>query len=340
MNSTDRTDDETTPLLFARMLDGAGGARPLAWDEARDAEPGPGETLWIHLCRTHPDVEGWLERRLRIPEPVAEMLTDDGNRPRATRDGDTLIAVLRGINFNPGAEPEDMISMQLWTDGRIFVTLRREPLQTPREVVAMCDEGQGPTDAGALVTELVEHLVARMNRSIVDMNEVIDRLEEADLEEEGDEVLSRTSAIRRNCLALKRHMGPQHNALEAIARADLPWFEAHDRREIAETIERLRRYLDDIDVSKESALVLQDELRARALASSERTNSLLTLVASVFLPLGFLTGLLGINVAGMPGTDDNHAFWNVVWICAALLVMQFAAYMAWRWWTQRRARNR
>ncbi|WP_265587550.1 CorA family divalent cation transporter [Sphingomicrobium arenosum] len=336
MTDTDAAPDATSPLLFARLLDGQGGARPLDWGEARHAEPAPGELLWIHLCRTHEDVEPWLETRLAVPEPIAEMLIDDGNRPRATREGDTLIAVLRGINFNPDAEPEDMISMQLWTDGRIFVTLRRDPLQTPREVVGLLDRGIGPVDAGALVTELVEHLVARMNRAIVDMNEVIDRFEEADLDNEGDMILSKTSAIRRNCLALKRHMGPQHNALEAIARADLPWFDVEDRREIGETIERLRRYLDDIDVSKESALVLQDELRARALASSERTNSLLTLVASVFLPLGFLTGLLGINVAGMPGTNDSHAFWNVVWICGLLLVLQWGAYMGWRWWTGHR----
>jgi zinc transporter len=131
-------------------------------------------------------------------------------------------------------------------------------------------------------------------------------------------------------------MGPQHSALEAISRATLPWFEEHDQREIGETIERLRRYLDDIDVSKESAVVLQDELRARALASSERTNSLLTLVASIFLPLGFLTGLLGINVAGMPGTNDNEAFWVVVWICGVLLIVQIIAFILWRWWTARR----
>ena len=336
MEGKDDQQRQDGPLLFARLLDGEGGGKSLSWKEARDASPGEGETLWLHLCRTHEEARPWLQRRLAIPEPTAEMLTDDGNRPRAARDGEVLVAVLRGINFNPGAEPEDMISMQLWTDGRIFVTLRREPLQTPREVVAMLDRGAGPRDAGALVTELVEHLVTRMNRSIVDMNAVIDQLEEADLEDEADRILSKTSAIRRNCLALQRHMGPQHSALETISRADLPWFEEHDRREIGETIERLRRYLDDIDVSKESALVLQDELRARALASSERTNSLLTLVASIFLPLGFLTGLLGINVAGIPGTEDRDAFWTVVWICAGLLLVQLAAYLLWRWWTGRR----
>ena len=337
MEPTDHRDEEDGPLLFGRVLDGKGGGRPIGWNEARAWNPAaPGELLWLHLCRTHEEAEPWLESALGLPEPVAEMLTDDGNRPRAYRDGETLVAVLRGINFNPGAEPEDMISMQLWSDGTRLLTLRREPLQTPRDVLAEVDSGSGPTDAGALVTELVEQIIARMNKSIVDMNMVIDRLEDADIDDEGDEILERTSAIRRNCLALKRHMGPQHGALEAIAKARLPWFEEHDRREIAETIERLRRYLDDIDVSMESAVVLQDELRARALASSEKTNFLLTLVASIFLPLGFLTGLLGINVGGMPGTDDADAFWLVVYACGGLLVVQLILFFLWRWWSRRR----
>ena len=100
---------------------------------------------------------------------------------------------------------------------------------------------------------------------------------------------------------------------------------------MAETIERLRRSPDDIDISKESAVVLQDELRARALARSDRTNYLLTIIAAIFLPLGFLTGLLGINVGGMPGVDDGHAFWIVVGLCAAILIGQLVFFWKWKW---------
>jgi len=126
-------------------------------------------------------------------------------------------------------------------------------------------------------------------------------------------------------------MSPQHEALEQISREAPPWFEAHDRREIAESIARLRRYLDDIDISKESALVLQDELRARSLASNEHATYMLTVVAGIFLPLGFLTGLLGINVGGMPGMDDPAAFWIVVLICLGVLVALLAFFKRWKW---------
>ncbi|MDZ4307673.1 zinc transporter ZntB [Allopontixanthobacter sp.] len=324
--------DGPTPLLFGRVLDGKGGGRPIDWTEALDWKPGaPGEVLWVHLDRTRPGVSELLQSELAIPRTTAELLVSHDTRPRAFREGDTLVATLRGINSNPGAQPEDMVSMQLWSDGKRVISLRRNPLQTPRDTLALIDGGTGPGDAGALVTSLIEHMIMRMNRSIVDMNDHIDALEEADGGDTAERVLEEIAIIRRNCLGLQRHMGPQHEALESIARDAPEWFEEHDRREITETIERLRRYLDDINISKESAMVMQDELRARALARSNRTNYLLTIVAAVFLPLSFVTGLLGINVGGMPGVASDHAFWIVVGLCLGVFAVQLFLFWKWKW---------
>lgn len=327
-----RESDGNDALLFGRILDGKGGARRVDWTDILGWNPETeGEVMWLHLVRNAPGVYEWLQSAFGIPEPTAELLTSDATRPRAFREGNTLVATLRGINFNPGAEPEDMVSMQLWSDGNRLITLRRDPLQTPRDTLAEIDRGTGPLDSGAIITSLTENMVARMNASIVDMNDHIDLLEDADQDADPEATLAKIASIRRNCLALQRHMGPQHVAFEAISRDAPDWFEDHDRREIAETIERLRRYLDDIDISKESAVVLMDELRTRALASADRTNYILTIVAAIFLPLTFLTGLLGINVGGMPGVDSGNAFWIVVGLCLGIFIAQVVFFWKWKW---------
>ena len=333
----DPTDDapHDGPLLIGRVLDGRGGGRPISWEHAQGWQPDAGyPVLWLHLDRTQPGVAEWLQSELGLPEPTAELLTSDSTRPRAFRDGETLVATLRGINFNPGADPEDMVSMQVWSDGRRVVTLRRHPQQTPSDILADIDAGRGPADAGALITEFAERMVHRMNAAIVDVNDEIDQLERAD-SATGDEEerLVRIAAIRRASLSLQRHMGPQHVALEAISRDAPAWFETHDRREIGETIALLRRFLDDIDVSKESAVVLMDELRGRALARSEKTNRRLTLVATVFLPLSFLVGLFGINVGGMPWAHiagDRYGFWYVAVLCAGFGLATLWLVRRWR----------
>ncbi|WP_228242242.1 CorA family divalent cation transporter [Porphyrobacter sp. GA68] len=332
IENQDRPGDE--PLLFGRVLDGQGGARVIGWAEAQDWSPATAqEVMWLHLDRTAPGVQRWLQQGFRIPEPTAEMLTSDDTRPRAFREGDALVATLRSINFNPGAQPEDMVSMQLWSDGRRVLTLRRHRLQAPRQVLARIDgPAAAPTDAGSLVTQLLEEMVGHMNSTVIDMNEQIDRMFASDgTGGKADDVLEGITAIRRDCLALKRHMGPQHIALEAIAREAPAWFEEHDRREIHESSALLRRFLDDIDVSKESAVVLMDEIRARSMARGERTNRALTVVATVFLPLTFLTGLLGMNVAGIPAADHPFAFWGVMAACIATLLVQLLLFRRWGW---------
>lgn len=337
-SAPDPNDDSHSdgPLLIGRVLDGKGGARRITWRLAQGWQPAAEhEVLWLHIDRTQPGVAEWLESELGMPQPTAELLTSDANRPRAFRDGQTLVATLRGINFNPGAAPEDMVSLQLWSDGQRVVTLRRHPQQTPTDVMEEIDAGRGPRDAGALVTSFAEHLVHRMNRVIVDVNDEIDRLEALNLEAgDKEDLLSEVTAIRRSSLALQRHMGPQHVALEAISRDAPDWFEPHDRREIGETIALLRRYLDDIDISKESAVMLMDELRSRALARSEKTNRRLTLVATVFLPLSFFVGLFGINVGGMPFADiPGHpsGFWIIAGLCVVIGALTVWLFRRWHW---------
>ena len=101
---------------------------------------------------------------------------------------------------------------------RRVITLRRRRLQTPRDVLETIDAGQGPMTSGELVTELIEQLVSKMNRAIVDMNDRIDELEEIDLDGNVETALDEITSIRRNCLALKRYMSPQHEALISIGR--------------------------------------------------------------------------------------------------------------------------
>lgn len=323
-------------LIFARAIAADGSLRAIDWDQERDWTPAtPGETLWLHLDRTVPAVVDWLGAEtaggLGLSEATVEALTSNENRPRAFREGDTLVTILRGINFNPDAQPEDMVAMQLWSDGERVVTLRRQRLQTPFDVLATMERGRGPRTAGDLFTELVEQTVAKMNRSIVDMNDQIDVLEAVDDDYPVEEILDTIADIRRNCLALKRYMSPQHEALLQIGRDPPDWLSDTNRRDIRETIDRLSRYIEDLDVSKESALVIQDDINNRATAQSNKTIYMLSIIAAIFLPLSFFTGLLGINVGGIPGMHSDDGFWITVALLVGVLAVQIVIFRKLRW---------
>lgn len=323
-------------LIFARVVAADGTLQTIDWAAAQAWTcRQSGDFLWLHLDRTDPGVIAWLGDAtaggLRLSEATVDALTSTENRPRAFREGDALVTILRGINFNPDAQPEDMVAMQMWCDGTRVVTLRRQRLQTPFDVLATMEQRRGPRTAGDLFTELVEQTVAKMNRSIVDMNDRIDELEAADEDYPVEDILATIADIRRNCLALKRYMSPQHEALLQIGRDPPDWLSETNRRDIRETIDRLSRYIEDLDVSKESALVIQDDINNRATAQSNKTIYMLSIIAAIFLPLSFFTGLLGINVGGIPGMHSDDGFWITVALLVAVLAVQIVVFRKLRW---------
>ena len=57
----------------------------------------------------------------------------------------------------------------------------------------------------------------------------------------------------------------------------------------------------------------------------------LSLVSAIFLPLGFLTGLLGVNIGGIPGADNAWAFATFCGILISLVALQMALFYRFKW---------
>lgn len=321
------------PVIFAREIAADGSMRPLGWDHVQEWRPrSPGDLLWVHLDRNAQGVGDWLRSHLGLSAATADAITSNQNRPRAFREGNALATILRGINSDGRDDVENMVAMQIWADHNHVVTLRRHRLQAPKDVLAEIETNAGGgVTVGDLVTRLVEQTVARIGDVVLDMNDRIDELEPQCERARVEDVLTAISQIRRKCLALKRHMSPQHEALIHIARDAPEWLSPDNRAAIRETIDQLHHYLEDIDVSMESAIVLQDDLNNRAAAQTNKTSYLLSIVAAVFLPLGFLTGVLGMNVGGLPGTTSQNGFWITCAGMAALVVIQLVVFRKLKW---------
>lgn len=329
---TDQGHAADTPLIFGGLLDGQGGFTPIDWDYAgewrENASQGP---LWLHLDRTHEAAADWLGQSLNVPDALVTLLTSDETRPRAFSSGDKLLAIMRGINFNPGAEPEDMIAMQFWAQPGLIITLRHERMQSPRDVLARLEAGEGPRTPDELLSQMIELMVEKIGLAIFDMNDRIDALEAIEDTSDTDARLKEIADIRRDCLALRRYMSPEHDALLEIGRTAPAWISDTVRLEIRETADRLKRFLEDLEVSFESAIVLQDDINSRLAAQANHTMYMLSIVAAIFLPLSFVTGLLGINVGGMPGVNSTWAFSITVGLLVILLAIQLYVFRKLKW---------
>ncbi|MDA0654325.1 MAG: zinc transporter ZntB [Proteobacteria bacterium] len=314
----------TDAPLRAYLLDGRGGAARVGWAEVSKWQAGDAP-LWLHLDRRDPASVDWLRRRSGLDSIVVEALLAEETRPRATAHGDGMLVILRGVNLNPGADPEDMISVRVWVEGARVISVRARRLLAAEDVGDRLEAGSGATDAADLVVDLATGLIDRMSPVLEHLDEAADEIEEKLVTGGGERELRQSLVrLRRQAISLRRYLAPQREAMGRLQSGEFPLLTTIHRTRLREINDRVVRFLEDLDAMRERASVIQDELANRSAEQMNRTMYVLTLVAAIMLPLGFLTGLLGINVGGIPGTDNPYSF---AIVCALLFAI--AAAEAW-----------
>ena len=292
-----------------------------------------GDTLgWVHLRAQHPDTPSWIVDNLSYLDPtIIDALVAEETRPRVTRIGDGLIVILRGINTNEGEDPEDMVSVRLWIDPERIISLSRRKVRAIEDIAHDLACGQGPHDCAEFLVALVERLTHRIERFWARIDDRADDLEEAVLDEAGPEIRATLGELRRQAIILRRYLQPQRDAMRML-QADHPeWLESDDLRQLAEELDALERVVEDADAMRDRMALVRDELGSQLSDRLNRNMYLLSILSALFLPLGFLTGLMGINVGGLPGADDPNAFWVFCGLLAVVVALQLWILRKLRW---------
>jgi zinc transporter len=317
-------------LMYAMLLDRKGGARELGWDEVGHWDLSQG-LLWLHFDYTHEASRSWLTDHSGLPPLAVESLLTEETRPRAALLGAGLLLALRGVNLNPQANPEDMVSIRLYVTQDLIVSSRKRQLLSVSDMVAEMRSGVGPTDSGDFLVRLADGLVLRMSDTVDEFEDRVADLEEQVLYSGNGELRQPLAQLRRQTIGLRRYLAPQREALARMVSEPLGWMDDQARMRMREVADRLVRHIEDLDAVRERAAVTQEELMSRM---SDQLNSrlyVLSLVAAIFLPLGFLTGLLGINVGGVPGAENPSAFTEFSLFLIVLVAVQIWIFRRKRW---------
>ena len=318
-------------MIFGCALDGAGGARLVGWREAEGWRSGDGP-VWLHLDRTEERVRHWLREESGLTPITVDALLSDDTRPRTFRGKRGTIAILRGVNTNPGADPEDLVGIRMWCDGQRLITLRHHRLQTPRDIlVQLIEDGDGPRTVAETFERLITRLTLRMGTVLDEFEDMLDGIEEEIATLDSANALQHLGSLRRDTVALRRYMAPQREAVATLYEEPPEWMDEQSRLRLRETADRPTLYVEALDAARERSAVLRDDINNRMTERMNRNMYVLSIIAAIFLPLGFITGLLGINVGGMPGVESSTAFWVTCGIIVLLFVIEMAIFRALKW---------
>lgn len=310
----------TAPSVV-HAFDIASDGRPAAVSDIDSPLSAGAVYRWVHLDLAEPGVADWIAAR--ADRLVADALTREDTRPRAAAHEGGVILILRGVNLNPEAHPEDMVSLRLWVSEGLVISTRIRRLMAVASLGEALSAGQaGPASPGLLIATLAAGLTQRMAPVMAGLSDAAADLEARSVDHTGG-LRGELAGVRRTTIALRRYVAPQREALARLYQEPHALFEAEVRSRLRETSDQITRLVEELDAVRDRCAILNDQLVDARAEEMNQAMLLLSVVAAIFLPLGFLTGLLGINVGGLPG-----ASWPFAFVAVCLLSIGLAGGLA------------
>lgn len=318
-------------VLFSYEISGDGNGIALE-DKDVSAKIKSKTLTWVHLNGNSENARKWLKKEVDyLDNIIIDALLAEETRPRMLEFGNGALMILRGVNLNENASPEDMISIRVWVDPARIITIQRRNLKAIRDIKEKFEAGTGPKNAGDFITALTDRLFSRMEPVLCEMDEKLDTYEEKIINRPDITERKKITTLSKQSILLRRYIAPQKDVMLHLRSAELGWLDQTHKRKLQESLDRITRYIEDLDAIRERAQIVKDELANLLADKMNRNMYVISILSAIFLPLGFLTGLLGINVGGMPGAEYDMAFWLVCLICIALIasIVSIFRYLKW-----------
>lgn len=316
------------PFVCAYVLNGDGSGTRIT----KEALAGDRRPTWVHLSARVASARQWLAKEAALPDPMlAKALLAEDTRPRILPHENGLLLILRGVNLNENAEPDDMVSIRIWIERNRFISVQLRDLKGVAEMQDILQSGSGPVDVNDLLTFFIEGSIKRLSPVLADLADGVDELEEQILQMQLTGVREQIISIRRRTSIFNRFLSPQKDIVGRLSDGSALQLNDQLKRRLHEAHNDMTRFVEDLQAIRERAQSVQSEVTNILTARLNRNTYAFSIIAAIFLPLSFLTGLLGINIPGIPGEEDPEAFLVFCGILAGVVLAQVAIFKKLRW---------
>ncbi len=287
---------------------------------------------WVHLDGTSKMTGVWLKKEVQyLDHLITDALLADETRPRITEFGNGFLIILRGVNLNHNDEPEDMVSIRMWIDSERIITVQKRAMKSVFDLRDQIESGKIIKNSAEFLYNLIYQILFVTSPFLYALNEKVDDLEEKIMTTHDAKFREELMQIRSQSAVFRRYLAPQKEVISKLKIIVTPWINDWSRRHFQENFDHISQMIEEIDEAASRSKILHDEL-ANALSEKINRNMYkLSMITLIFMPLTFLTGLFGMNVGGIPGSDSPIAFYFccVVMMLVALLQVFFFRRKDW-----------
>ncbi len=291
----------------------------------RAPHAGASEFIWLHLSLSNAASERWMRESLELSEAFFESLRENTGSTRLELEGEALIASIHDVLFNTSFDFANISTVKIWMGPRLVVSARLRPLRSVDRLRAAVKAGQPLRSSAELLAQLLREQAAVLVDIVRESTARVDGVEDKLLANRVSVSRTELSAQRRSLVRLQRLLAPEPAALFRLLNRPPAWLDEEDLRDLRQAAEEFSAAVADCGALTERLKLLQEELTATVEEQTNRTLFLLTLVTVLALPINVVTGLLGMNVGGIPLTQHSHGF---AWVVSGLtLITAVLAYV-------------
>lgn len=273
--------------------------------------------LWVHLASNTQEAQAWLRDEARLDTFTIDALTAAETRPRAEKIGHGAFVNLRGRSDEPLESSDVLASIRIWaTKGRV-VTVSRKRLVVLAQVEEQMAAG-ALRDPGDLIAAVATAITEDLDPVVADLGDGLDDCEQRLSAHRVFELRRSVTRMRSEAINYRRFLSPQRAALERLATLPGDWLAEDDRAHLSSAADRAARMAEEVEAIRERAALMHEALTDLRAEQLDQRSLVIAMVAMIFLPLTFLTGLYGMNVKGLPYAEEPWAFDAIAGACAVI----------------------
>ena len=299
------------------------------------SDPTEQGTRWVNIDGLH-DEEKVAEicHYLELHKLTMEDILSVGQRPKLEEHENYLHIVLRMCMIHPGdgSIVEEQLSFVL--QGSLLVTFQEKTGDVFENVRTRIREGKGlirKRGAGYLLYALMDAVV---DHYFVVLEVLGERLEEMELElldNPGKDSLGRLHILRREIISLRRSVYPLREVISQFSKIEEPTIEKNTQVFIRDLYDHTIQVIETIEVFRDMATGLLDLYMNSVSNKMNEIMKVLTIIATIFIPLTFVAGVYGMNFNYMPELTWRYGYFGVMgfMLLSALLMLFYFKRKRW-----------
>ncbi|MDX5595020.1 CorA family divalent cation transporter [Pseudovibrio sp. SPO723] len=308
--------------VFAFEISADGVLHETAVEDVIDAHLGASKGVhWLHVKQEGNSAEALLNQ-LPLDADLIESLKSADALPRCTIFAQGVLLNLFVFKELDQSFLPDLAVLRMWVSERLVVSVCDDKSGIIPALGEEVKRGLRLHNAAELVSFIALSLADRAEPLFEALSDRIENMEDLVLLKALQPWETELAHIRRTATMIRRSLFTQRDAIRGFEIENMALMSRAAQVRLREAADRITRIAEEMDAIRERAEIVHDQVMFNRAEQTNRYMLMLAVVAAVFLPLSLITGLLGINVGGIPGAHSPYGFVVVCLLLLAVVALQ------------------